>query len=425
MPLYSSELPDFPWDSLIPVRERAAEYPGGAVDLTIGTPVDPVPDALQEALCERSDTPGYPPTIGTPELRDAISGWLVRRRGVAPAGTRFLDDDEAGSSINPPRSPGSHPASDAAGGAAGTLEIGGSVRVSAVPGVLPTLGSKEMVALLPAFLGLGEGDVVAFPEVAYPTYDVGARLAGATPLPLDTEADPASWPAGICMLWLNSPGNPNGHVLCVEQLRAIVAWARDNGVVVASDECYGELPWDVSEAPSILDARVCDGDYTGLFCLYSLSKQSNLAGYRAAFIAGDPERIAALSEVRKHGGFLMPAPVQHAMAVGLHDDGHVAVQREIYRRRRAVLQEAVAAAGLESDPRTVAGLYLWVGDPSGRVDGWGLVRAFAELGIIVAPGDFYGVAGKGRVRISLTATDERVAEAADRMPRLPAILAGS
>ena len=375
MPLYSSELPDFPWDSLIPVRERAAEYPGGAVDLTIGTPVDPVPDALQEALCERSDTPGYPPTIGTPELRDAISGWLVRRRGVTPA-----------------------------------------------PGILPTLGSKEMVALLPAFLGLGEGDVVAFPEVAYPTYDVGARLAGATPLPLDTEADPASWPAGISMLWLNSPGNPNGHVLGVEQLRAIVAWARENGVVVASDECYGELPWDVSEAPSILDARVCDGDYTGLFCLYSLSKQSNLAGYRAAFIAGDPERIAALSEVRKHGGFLMPAPVQHAMAVGLNDDRHVAAQREIYRRRRAVLQEAVAAAGLESDPHTVAGLYLWVTDPSGRVDGWGLVRAFAELGIIVAPGDFYGVAGKGRVRISLTATDERVAEAADRMPRLPAIL---
>ena len=375
MPLYSSELPDFPWDSLTPVRERAAEYPGGAVDLTIGTPVDPVPDALQEALCERSDTPGYPPTIGTPELRDAISGWLVRRRGVTPA-----------------------------------------------PGILPTLGSKEMVALLPAFLGLGEGDVVAFPEVAYPTYDVGARLAGATPLPLDTEADPASWPAGISMLWLNSPGNPNGHVLGVEQLRAIVAWARENGVVVASDECYGELPWDVSEAPSILDARVCDGDYTGLFCLYSLSKQSNLAGYRAAFIAGDPERIAALSEVRKHGGFLMPAPVQHAMAVGLNDDRHVAAQREIYLRRRAVLQEAVAAAGLESDPHTVAGLYLWVTDPSGRVDGWGLVRAFAELGIVVAPGDFYGVAGKGRVRISLTATDERVAEAADRMPRLPAIL---
>ena len=375
MPLYSSELPDFPWDSLTPVRERAAEYPGGAVDLTIGTPVDPVPDALQEALCERSDTPGYPPTIGTPELRDAISGWLVRRRGVTPA-----------------------------------------------PGILPTLGSKEMVALLPAFLGLGEGDVVAFPEVAYPTYDVGARLAGATPLPLDTEADPASWPEGISLLWLNSPGNPNGHVLGVEQLRAIVAWARENGVVVASDECYGELPWDVSEAPSILDARVCDGDYTGLFCLYSRSKQSNLAGYRAAFIAGDPERIAALSEVRKHGGFLMPAPVQHAMAVGLNDDRHVAAQREIYRRRRAVLQEAVAAAGLESDPHTVAGLYLWVTDPSGRVDGWGLVRAFAELGIIVAPGDFYGVAGKGRVRISLTATDERVAEAADRMPRLPAIL---
>jgi len=281
-----------------------------------------------------------------------------------------------------------------------------------------------MVALLPAFLGLGAGDVVAFPEVAYPTYDVGARLAGAVPLPIDTGADPEAWPTGITMLWLNSPGNPNGHVLSVEQLRRIAQWARANNVIVASDECYGELAWDVAEAPSILDQRVCGGDYSGLFSLYSLSKQSNLAGYRAAFIAGDPERIAALSEVRKHGGFLMPAPVQHAMVVALGDEAHVAAQKEIYRKRRVILQEAVASAGLDSDPDTVAGLYLWVGDPSGRVDGWGLVRAFAELGIIVAPGDFYGTAGSGRVRISLTATDERVAEAAERMPRLPAILAG-
>lgn len=379
MPLFSTELPDFPWDSLVRVRERAAEYPGGAVDLTIGTPVDAVPALIQEALCEASDAPGYPPTIGTPELRSAIEEWLVRRRGVAPAGT---------------------------------------------PGVLPTLGSKEMVALLPALLGLGAGDVVAFPEVAYPTYDVGARLAGAAPLPIDTGADPEAWPTGITMVWLNSPGNPNGHVLSVEQLRRIVEWARANNVIVASDECYGELAWDVAEAPSILDQRVCGGDYSGLFSLYSLSKQSNLAGYRAAFIAGDPERIAALSEVRKHGGFLMPAPVQHAMAVALGNEAHVAAQKEIYRKRRVILQEAVASAGLDSDPDTVAGLYLWVGDPSGRVDGWGLVRAFAELGIIVAPGDFYGTAGSGRVRISLTATDERVAEAAERMPRLPAILAG-
>ncbi|MGO1590521.1 MAG: succinyldiaminopimelate transaminase [Ancrocorticia sp.] len=424
MPLYSGELPDFPWDSLIPVRERAAEYPGGAVDLTIGTPVDPVPAVLQEALRERSDTPGYPPTIGTPELRGAIREWLVRRRGVAPVGSGvFFDDDgEAILSHNPPASPGLHPAS-AAGGVAGTLELGGSLTVSELPGVLPTLGSKEMVALLPALVGLGEGDVVAFPEVAYPTYDVGARLAGATPMPMDTEADPASWPSGISMVWLNSPGNPNGHVLSVDQLRAIVAWAQERGVIVASDECYGALPWDVAEAPSILDARVCSGNYAGLFSLYSLSKQSNLAGYRAAFIAGDPARIAALSEVRKHAGFLMPSPVQHAMAVALGDDEHVAVQREIYRGRRTILQGAVAAAGLEADPATVAGLYLWVRDPSGRADGWGLVHAFAELGIIVAPGDFYGVAGTDRVRISLTATDDKVRQAAERMPELAKILA--
>lgn len=376
MPLYSSDLPDFPWDKLVPVRALAAQHPDGAVDLTIGTPVDPVPGLIRDALAEASNAHGYPLTVGTQELREAIGSWLARHRGLAK-----------------------------------------DARV----GILPTIGSKEMVALLPALLGLGGADTVAFPQVAYPTYDVGARLAGATPVALDTDADPSTWPR-VSLLWLNSPGNPDGHVLGVDRLREIVNWARANGVVVASDECYCELGWDVPEVPSILDERVNGGDLTGLFCLYSLSKQSNMAGYRAAFIAGDPQAIAAMTEVRKHAGFLMPGPVQHAMAIALGDDSHVAAQREIYRRRRVALQGVLDAAGLVNDESSVAGLYLWAADREGAASGWDLVHAFSRLGIIVAPGDFYGEAGRGRVRISLTATDAAIAQAVTRMPALHEVL---
>ncbi|MCF2705958.1 succinyldiaminopimelate transaminase [Arcanobacterium haemolyticum] len=375
MGLYGNALPDFPWDSLVPVRQRAAQHPRGAVDLTIGTPVDPVPAAIQEALVRSADSPGYPPTIGTPGLREAIVEWLARRRGV-----------------------------------------------EGEPGVLPTIGSKECVALLPSLLGLGQGDVVAFPRVAYPTYDVGARLAGATPRPLDPESDPATWPEDISLLWLNSPGNPDGHVLRLEHLRNIVSWARERGVLVASDECYAELIWDVDESPSILDSRVCGGDYTGLFCLYSLSKQSNLAGYRAAFVAGDPQRIGAITEIRKHAGFLMPGPVQQAMSLALRDDTHVTAQREVYRARRDKLSLALENAGLINDENSVAGLYMWARDAAGRASGQDIVRACAELGIIVTPGDFYGEAGVNNVRISLTATDEAIDEAVRRLPELPALL---
>lgn len=375
MGFQTANLPDFPWDKLIPARKRAAEYPGGAVDLTIGTPVDSVPDVIQDALASASDAHSYPATIGSPELRSAIAEWLQRRRGAGAA-----------------------------------------------PGILPTLGSKEMVALLPSLLGLGRGDAVAFPQMAYPTYDVGARIAGATPIPLDTDADPATWPTGISLLWLNSPGNPDGHVLSEHQLRRILEWARSSGVIVVSDECYAELVWDVAEAPSILDQRVCQGDYRNIFALYSLSKQSNMAGYRAAFIAGDQDRIAAITELRKHAGFLMPQPVQHAMAVALGDDAHVAAQKEVYRRRRVELGGVLEAAGLRNDPQSVAGLYFWVEDARGRATAWEIVDACAELGIVVAPGDFYGEAATSRVRLSLTATDDAIAEAVARFPRLPGIL---
>ncbi|WP_341358892.1 succinyldiaminopimelate transaminase [Georgenia sp. M64] len=371
MPLHGGALPDFPWDALGPAKVRAAAHPGGIVDLSVGTPVDPTPAVAQDALRGAADAPGYPTTVGTLALREAVVGWFARRRAV----------------------PG--------------------LPLSAV---LPTIGSKEMVALLPALLGLGAGDVVLHPRAAYPTYDVGARLAGATPAPVGP--DPADWPArGVRLVWLNSPGNPDGHVLGVEQLRAVVTWAREHGAVVASDECYAELPWVApwtdQGVPSLLDPRVSGGSLENLLVLYSLSKQSNLAGYRAALLAGDPSLVGRLTEIRKHAGMMMPAPVQAAMAAALADDAHVQTQRERYRARREVLLGAVARAGLEPDPDSAAGLYLWL--RHGAAGSWEIVDALAHRGILVAPGSFYGHAGAGYVRMALTASDERVAAAAERL----------
>ncbi|WP_138067017.1 succinyldiaminopimelate transaminase [Cellulomonas rhizosphaerae] len=376
MGLLTGALPDFPWDTLVPYAQRAREHPGGIVDLSVGTPVDPTPALLREALAEASDAHGYPTTHGTPELREAVVRWFARRRGV-----RSLD-----------------PAA-----------------------VLPTVGSKELVAFLPSLLGLGAGDVVLHPRAAYPTYDVGARLAGATPEPTD---DPAARLArgGVRLVWLNSPGNPDGSVLSVEQLREVVEAARaaaareGKPVVVASDECYAELawaePWATSGVPSILDPQVTGRDHTGLMSVYSLSKQSNLAGYRAAFVAGDPALVARLLEVRKHAGMIVPAPVQAAMAVALDDDEHVAEQRERYRRRRTVLRAALEGAGYVVDS-SAAGLYLWTRPELGGQDSWATVGDLASLGILAAPGAFYG--DRDHVRIALTATDERIAEAAARL----------
>ena len=375
-------LPDFPWDSLRPYRARAAQHPDGVVDLAVGTPVDPTPAVARDALAAASDAPGYPAAVGTHTLRAAIIDWMRRRRGVSGLGE------------------------DA---------------------VIPTIGSKESVALLPLQLGVRPGDLVLHPRAAYPTYDVGARIAGATPVPVDTDADPATWElpdgAPVALVWLNSPGNPDGHVLGVEQLARIVAWARSRGSIVIADECYAELgwaePWASEGVPSLLDPRVTasvDGtedDPVGLLALYSLSKQSNLAGYRAAFLAGDPYLVKAVTEVRKHSGLLVPAPVQAAIVAALNDDAHVAVQRETYRRRREALLEATAAVGLTNDPASVAGLYLWLKGPDSMSTD--LLGAFAELGIVVAPGDFYGEAGAGRGRMSLTGTDEHVAAACERL----------
>ncbi|GAA4627653.1 succinyldiaminopimelate transaminase [Cellulomonas oligotrophica] len=379
MGLLTGALPDFPWDALVPYAERARRHPGGIVDLSVGTPVDPTPAVVREALVAAADAPGYPTTHGTGALREAVVAWFARRRGV----------------------PGLDPAA-----------------------VLPTVGSKELVALLPSLLGLGAGDVVLHPAVAYPTYDVGARLAGATPEPC---ADPAARLAAgddVRLVWLNSPGNPDGSVLGVEELAAVVGAARaasartGRPVVVASDECYAELAWDEpwvrDGVPSVLDPRVTGGDRTGLLAVYSLSKQSNLAGYRAAFVAGDGALVAGLLETRKHAGMIVPAPVQAAMTVALGDDAHVADQRARYAHRRSTLRAAFEAAGYVVD-RSAAGLYLWVRPDGPSRDCWETVGHLAGLGVLVAPGAFYGTAASGHVRVALTASDERVAEAAARL----------
>lgn len=369
-------LPDFPWDLLAPHKATAAAHHDGIVDLSVGTPVDPTPDVVRDALAAASDSPGYPQTWGTPQLREAVARWFARRRAVPG-----LDPDA----------------------------------------VLPTIGSKELVAWLPTLLGLGPGDIVGLPAVAYPTYVVGARLAGATPQEVEGLAQfgpptPATTPK---LLWINSPGNPTGRVLGVDHLRKVVAWARRNGVIVASDECYAQLDWrpeadrgaGESGTPSVLDPRVCDGDHTGLLCVYSLSKQSNLAGYRAAFVAGDAALVAGLLEVRKHAGMIMPRPVQQAMIAALDDDASVDAQKERYRRRREALVPAVRAAGWAVD-HSDAGLYLWATRGN---DAWSDVAELSRAGILVAPGTFYGPGGRHHVRIALTAPDDRIDAAARRL----------
>ncbi|GAA3071715.1 MULTISPECIES: succinyldiaminopimelate transaminase [Actinomycetes] len=361
-------LPDYPWDAMAPYLEQAAAHPDGAVNLSIGTPVDPTPAVIREALASAADAPGYPTTHGRRELREAVVSWFARRRGVEGL------DPEA---------------------------------------VLPTIGSKELVAWLPTLLGLGEGDVVLRPKVAYPTYDIGAQIAGATPLAVEDPAEvDEETLSRVKLIWLNSPSNPTGAVTGVESMAAVVRLARRLGAVVASDECYAELPWMVDDVPSVLDPRVSAGDHAGLLAVYSASKQSNLAGYRAAFVAGCPELIAGLVNTRKHAGMIMPAPVQEALRVALSDDAHVDAQREVYRRRRERLLPALQAAGLQVQ-HSDAGLYLWCTD--GASDSWTLVEQMAARGIVVGPGVFYGEHGDGFIRVALTASDERIAAASARL----------
>ncbi|WP_232375122.1 succinyldiaminopimelate transaminase [Mycolicibacterium mengxianglii] len=359
----SASLPVFPWDTLADVTATARAHPDGIVDLSVGTPVDPVAPVIRDALAAASSAPGYPTTAGTADLRESAVGALQRRYGI----------------------PGVAPSA-----------------------VLPVIGTKELIAWLPTLLGLGADDLVVVPELAYPTYDVGARLAGAAVLAADslTQVGPQT-PA---LVYLNSPSNPTGRVLGVDHLRKVVGWARERGVIVASDECYLGLAWD-AEPLSVLHPSVSDGDHTGLLAIHSLSKTSSLAGYRAGFVAGDPSLIAELLAVRKHAGMMVPTPVQAAMVAALNDDAHEKEQRERYARRRDALLPAIRAAGFTVD-HSEAGLYLWAtrDEPCRDTLAW-----LAERGILVAPGEFYGARGSRHVRIALTAIDERIAAAVQRL----------
>jgi succinyldiaminopimelate transaminase len=361
-----SRLPEFPWDRLVPAKARAAAHPDGIADLSIGTPVDPVPGVVQEALAGAADSPGYPQTKGTQALRAAAADWLARRHGVTVS-------------------------QDA---------------------VLPLIGSKELIASLPTLLGCRPGDGVSFPELAYPTYDIGARLAGAESVA--TDYPDRAGPGPIRLAWLNSPSNPTGRVLPVQRMRELVRWARSAGAVLASDECYIDLGFETAPV-SLLHPDACDGSHDGLLAVYSLSKRSNMAGYRAGLVCGDPDLVAALLEIRKHAGMMVPAPVQAAMTAALSDDAHAAEQHARYARRRQVLRPALEQAGWTVS-HSEAGLYLWATHP--RYDCWESVAALSEIGILVSPGEFYGSAGVRHIRVALTATDERIAAAAARLATL-------
>ena len=359
----SAALPDFPWDHLTAYGDRARAHEDGVVDLSIGTPVDPTPDVVQKALADAADSPGYPLTVGRLDARQAAVDWLSRRFGVTGLGA------------------------DA---------------------VLPVIGSKELIASMPTHLGLGVGDLVVYPELAYPTYEVGARLAGARTVA--TDALTSVGPERVSLVWVNSPSNPTGRVLPVEHLRKVVAWCRERGALLVSDECYLECAWETTPV-SVLHPDVCDGDHTGILAVHSLSKRSNMAGHRVAFVAGDRDVVGELLAVRKNLGLQMPGPQQVAMRAALDDDAHVAEQHARYARRRGLLKAALEGAGLRVD-YSEASLYLWAtrGEPC-----WDTVSWLADRGILVAPGEFYGRAGAEHVRVAFTATDERVEAACARL----------
>ncbi len=273
--------------------------------------------------------------------------------------------------------------------------------------VVASIGSKEIVAWLPIIFGLTAESVVAIPELAYPTYAVGAMMAHAK---FVTYSNASEIPANTDLIWVNSPSNPTGEVLNVDELKAIIARGREIAAPVISDECYIELGWE-AEPISILDPRVCGGDFSGILAVHSLSKRSNLAGYRSGSVLGDAKLISDIVSLRKHAGMLVPTPIQMATIAALGDDAHVQIQRERYARRREILHSALVNAGFTVE-HSKAGLYLWATNGSDCAE---TINWLADRGILAAPGDFYGPAGARHVRLALTATDERIASAANRL----------
>ena len=358
------EPPPYPYDRLADLRKVADELPGGCVDLSVGTPCDPPPAAVVEALARSGAERGYPPSVGTAAYREAAAAWLERRFGAAV------------------------PASQ----------------------VAACVGTKELVAGMPQWLRLRSPgrDTVLYPQVSYPTYAMGATLAGCRAVPyatLDT-IDPADAERALC-LWVNSPANPSGEL---DDLPSAAAWGRERGVPVLSDECYIEFTWKGSGRTILTEGT------EGVLALHSLSKRSNLAGARAGFYAGDADLVRYLSEVRKHAGFMVPGPVQAAGAVAFADDAHVEEQRNRYLARLHLMVAALAEVGIAAH-RPAGTFYLWVEAPGG--DAWALAQRLAsEGGALVSPGEFYGPASTGHVRIAVVAPDDRIALVAERLASL-------
>ena len=348
------KLPDFPWDALAPFGEKARAHPSGFIDLSQGTPVDPTPEFIQEAFRAASNSPSYPVTAGTPELREAITNWAKNELGA-------------------------------------TGEFG----------VLPLIGSKELVAWLPTIL---QSSRVLYPEIAYPTYLVGSMIAKTKSTAVDFDA--TSWPKAD-LAWVNSPSNPTGRVNTDSELIKSIEWARNGGVVVA-DECYLEFGNGVTPK-SILS--LTNGNNKNILAIHSLSKRSSMAGYRAAMMIGDKDLIAKILEVRKHAGMMVPLPVQKAMVAALSDNKHVALQRDLYNSRKAKVRNAIEKHGFKVE-HSEAGLYLWA--TRGETD-WDSVSWFAENGILVTPGHFYGEKGGKYVRIAMTATDAQIDDLVKRI----------
>jgi succinyldiaminopimelate transaminase len=363
--------PPYPHDRLGPVRAAAAAVPGGMIDASVGTPVDPMPPGVLDALATSAPgATGYPATIGSSDLRAAAAAWIDRRFGCSVA-----PDD-----------------------------------------VVACIGTKELVASLPRALSLRtpSRDTVLYPAVAYPTYEMGALLAGlrAVPVPVDDtwhldleRVDPVDAERAL-LLWLNDPSNPTGAVATPQGMLDAVAWAHARGILVASDECYAEFTYDADGCPAE-PVTALSADADGVLAVHSLSKRSNMAGLRAGFVAGDHDLVQYLGEIRKHGGLMMPAPVQAAAAAALGDDEHVREQQARYARRRALALPALESRGLVHDGGSST-FYLWLRDAAGDRDGWAIADDLATTGLVVAPGDFYGAASSDHVRVALTLTDAQI-----------------
>jgi succinyldiaminopimelate transaminase len=360
--------PVYPYERLAGAKEKAEAHEGGIVDLSIGTPYDPPPPAVVAALSSSNAERGYPLSVGSGALKDAIAGWLDRRLGVG------------------------------------------------VPAVAlaACVGTKEFVGTLPQWLKLRRPDLdtVLYPAVSYPTYEMGAILAGcrAVPVPVDDQfhldlsaIDEADAERALC-LWVNSPGNPAGQG---DDLAAAAAWGRARKVPVFSDECYIEFTW-AGPPRTILSSGL-----EGVVAVHSLSKRSNLAGVRAGFYAGDPDLVHYLSEVRKHVGLMVPGPVQAAAVVALADQEHVDRQRVLYQERLELFRETLAALGCFA-PLPAGGFYLWAPAPDG--DAWAFTeRLAADGGVLVSAGDIYGAAGAGFVRAAMVQPTERLEVVAARL----------